>query len=162
MPSSVSTLANAVRIERLSDDEDVDITDDLSEDERADTKTEVCGPEQQKETEFQPESPREEQTEVSLIGAECSHETEDQLYHSSPSLQSPQSSPPLVCTEEHGTTDKHEKAVKTGTSQEQKADAEGGQNCQCDISAQTDPSGEADRDTTGNPHRLFLIIICTI
>ncbi|XP_037530784.1 histone H2A deubiquitinase MYSM1 [Nematolebias whitei] len=148
IPSSVSSLANAVRIERLSDDEDVDITDDLNEDERADTKTEVCGPEQQKGTECQPESPREEQTEVSLTGAECSHETEDQLYNSSPSLQSPQSSPPLVCTEEHGTSDKHEKVVKTGNSEEQKTDAEGGQNSQCDISAQTDPSGEAHCDTT--------------
>lgn len=148
MPSSASTLANAVRIERLSDDEDVDITDDLSEDERADTKTEVCGPEQQRETEIRSESPREEQTEVSPTG-----ETEDQIYNSSLSLPSPQSSSPLVCTEEHGKTDQHEKDVKTGNYQEQKTEAEGGQHSQSDISAQTDPSGEADGDATGNPDR---------
>ncbi|XP_017284222.1 histone H2A deubiquitinase MYSM1 isoform X2 [Kryptolebias marmoratus] len=49
-PSSASTLTNAVRIERLSDDEDVDITDDLSDDEGADTKREECGKTENDET----------------------------------------------------------------------------------------------------------------
>uniref|UniRef100_A0A3B5LL07 Myb-like, SWIRM and MPN domain-containing protein 1 n=1 Tax=Xiphophorus couchianus TaxID=32473 RepID=A0A3B5LL07_9TELE len=44
------TMTNAVRIERLSDDEDVDITDDLSEGEGEDIKTELSGPKDRKTT----------------------------------------------------------------------------------------------------------------
>uniref|UniRef100_A0A3P8SZI1 Myb-like, SWIRM and MPN domain-containing protein 1 n=1 Tax=Amphiprion percula TaxID=161767 RepID=A0A3P8SZI1_AMPPE len=71
--SHASTLANAVRIEKLSDDEDedVDITDDLSDDEGADDKpqvglkTEFCGPEEQTEAEIQTARATKEENEES-------------------------------------------------------------------------------------------------
>uniref|UniRef100_A0A3Q4I458 Myb-like, SWIRM and MPN domain-containing protein 1 n=1 Tax=Neolamprologus brichardi TaxID=32507 RepID=A0A3Q4I458_NEOBR len=78
--SQVSTLANAVRIEKLSDDEDedVDITDDLSDDEegnkpQAVLSSDFCGPEEK--TDSGSQSPTEEH--VSLSGVESIHETKE-------------------------------------------------------------------------------------
>lgn len=148
-PSTMSFLANAVRIERLSDDEDVDITDDLSEDEGADNKAEGYGPQQQTETGTQPESPSEEQTEPGLTWTE----SQDQ---SSPSLQTHHSSSSLVCTEEAAKTEKDEKILE-----HQRTDAEDDGSSQDDVSAQTDPLGGADCDTTGEPrlHGSYFIFI---
>uniref|UniRef100_A0A3Q0S3U8 Myb-like, SWIRM and MPN domain-containing protein 1 n=1 Tax=Amphilophus citrinellus TaxID=61819 RepID=A0A3Q0S3U8_AMPCI len=79
----VSTLTNAVRIEKLSDDEDedVDITDDLSDDEgdghkpQAVLNSDFCGPEEETESGIQ--SLTEEHKHVSLSGVESLHEPKD-------------------------------------------------------------------------------------
>uniref|UniRef100_A0A3P8PRC3 Myb-like, SWIRM and MPN domain-containing protein 1 n=1 Tax=Astatotilapia calliptera TaxID=8154 RepID=A0A3P8PRC3_ASTCA len=88
--SQVSTLANAVRIEKLSDDEDedVDITDDLSDDEegnkpQAVLSSDFCGPEEK--TDSGSQSPTEEH--VSLSGVESIHETKEKPSHTSLSPQ---------------------------------------------------------------------------
>ncbi|KAI4828763.1 hypothetical protein KUCAC02_022839 [Chaenocephalus aceratus] len=87
--SHASMLTNTVRIERLSDEEDeeVDITDDLSEDGDAKPqvviKTEICEPEQPQSSEIQKDS--EEQNHLT--------ETRDQPSPRSLSPQSPQLSP---------------------------------------------------------------------
>uniref|UniRef100_A0AAX7VPK4 Myb-like, SWIRM and MPN domain-containing protein 1 n=1 Tax=Astatotilapia calliptera TaxID=8154 RepID=A0AAX7VPK4_ASTCA len=93
--SQVSTLANAVRIEKLSDDEDedVDITDDLSDDEegnkpQAVLSSDFCGPEEK--TDSGSQSPTEEH--VSLSGVESIHETKEKPSHTSLSPQSLQPS----------------------------------------------------------------------
>ncbi|KAK5907317.1 hypothetical protein CesoFtcFv8_005183 [Champsocephalus esox] len=87
--SHASMLTNTVRIERLSDEEDeeVDITDDLSEDGDAKPqvviKTEICDPEQPQSSEIQKDS--EEQNHLT--------ETREQPSPRSLSPQSPQLSP---------------------------------------------------------------------
>ncbi|XP_008275647.1 histone H2A deubiquitinase MYSM1 [Stegastes partitus] len=119
--SHVSTLANAVRIEKLSDDEDedVDITDDLSDDEGADEKPQIglkaefCGPEEQTEAEIQTGDAKEEENEEGVTGVESIHETKDQPKQSALSPQSPQPSSSLLCSEEPGVTIKDDKANKT-------------------------------------------------
>ncbi|XP_068599663.1 histone H2A deubiquitinase MYSM1 [Brachionichthys hirsutus] len=96
--SCASSLANAVRIEKLSDDEDeeIDITDDLSDDGDGENKlrnvvkSELCESEQLTASDIQTENPTEGQNNGSLA------ETKDQLSHTSTSLQSlrPSSSVP--------------------------------------------------------------------
>ncbi|XP_078141873.1 histone H2A deubiquitinase MYSM1 [Centroberyx gerrardi] len=125
--SHASALANAVRIEKLSDDEDeeVDITDDLSDDgeegdkPQAVLKTESCSSEQLAETETQTDSPIQGQntqvepikTEDGLALVESSHgkSTKDQPSHSTPSPPSHQPLSPLLCSEEPGVTRLDEK-----------------------------------------------------
>uniref|UniRef100_A0A3P8T1D7 Myb-like, SWIRM and MPN domain-containing protein 1 n=1 Tax=Amphiprion percula TaxID=161767 RepID=A0A3P8T1D7_AMPPE len=110
--SHASTLANAVRIEKLSDDEDedVDITDDLSDDEGADDKpqvglkTEFCGPEEQTEAEIQTARATKEENEESSSDVESIHETKNQPRPSSLSPQSSQPSSSILRSEEHGVT----------------------------------------------------------
>uniref|UniRef100_A0A3Q4I453 Myb-like, SWIRM and MPN domain-containing protein 1 n=1 Tax=Neolamprologus brichardi TaxID=32507 RepID=A0A3Q4I453_NEOBR len=114
--SQVSTLANAVRIEKLSDDEDedVDITDDLSDDEegnkpQAVLSSDFCGPEEK--TDSGSQSPTEEH--VSLSGVESIHETKEKPSHSSLSPQSLQPSSFPGCSEDPGVTERDEKVNKT-------------------------------------------------
>uniref|UniRef100_A0A2I4CTH1 Myb-like, SWIRM and MPN domain-containing protein 1 n=1 Tax=Austrofundulus limnaeus TaxID=52670 RepID=A0A2I4CTH1_AUSLI len=132
-PSSVSFLDNAVRIEGLSDDEDVDITDDLSEDEGADT-----GPQQQTDAGTEPDSPSEEQTEPGLAWTE----SQDQ---SSP-LQTPQSLSSMVCTEEAGKPEQDETVLEDddaddGGSSQDDADPPGAAECE-----PTDSVGKTEED----------------
>ncbi|XP_032429007.1 histone H2A deubiquitinase MYSM1 isoform X1 [Xiphophorus hellerii] len=101
------TMTNAVRIERLSDDEDVDITDDLSEGEGEDIKTELSGPAGQPET----HATAEEQKELTV--SESIHETKHRPCLSSLSEQSPPSSFNLFCAEEDRKTTSDENVVKT-------------------------------------------------
>ncbi|XP_014875974.1 histone H2A deubiquitinase MYSM1 isoform X1 [Poecilia latipinna] len=101
------TMTNAVRIERLSDDEDVDITDDLSEGEGEDMKIEPSGPAGQPQT----DAAAEEQKEPTM--SEGIHETKHRPCPSSPSEQSPPSSFNLFCAEEDRKTTSDENLVKT-------------------------------------------------
>uniref|UniRef100_A0A8D0ACF6 Myb-like, SWIRM and MPN domain-containing protein 1 n=1 Tax=Sander lucioperca TaxID=283035 RepID=A0A8D0ACF6_SANLU len=99
--SRASSLTNTVRIEKLSDDEneEVDITDDLSDDGDGDgddepqavVKTEFCEPEQLAGTEVQTDT--EEQKEAGLT------ETRDQPSHTSLFPQSTRPSSPLPSLE---------------------------------------------------------------
>lgn len=110
--SHASAPTNTVRIEKLSDDEneEVDITDDLSNDGDGDhkpqvvLKTEFGEPEQLKGIESQTDSPTEEQKEAGLT------ETMDQRSHFLPSPQSPRPSSSLPCSEKTGVTGLDEKA----------------------------------------------------
>ncbi|KAM9848665.1 histone H2A deubiquitinase MYSM1 [Aulostomus maculatus] len=89
--SHASTLVNTVRIERLSEDEEVDITDDLNDDGESEDK------DQQTEAQIQRKSPSEELREVPA-------DSEDQQACSSPKSPQPASS----CYEEAGVTEQHE------------------------------------------------------
>lgn len=119
--SQVSTLTNAVRIEKLSDDEDedVDITDDLGDDEgeghkpQAVLDNDFCGPEEK--TESGTQSPREEHKHGSLSGIESIREPKDEPSYSSFSPQSlqPPSSPD--CSDDPGVTEQGEKVNKTAS-----------------------------------------------
>ncbi|XP_029286452.1 histone H2A deubiquitinase MYSM1 isoform X2 [Cottoperca gobio] len=150
--SHASTLANTVRIEKLSDEEDeeVDITDDLSEDGDGDIKpqavikTEFCEPEQLPSTEIQTDT--EEQKEAGLT------EKEEQPSHTSLSPQSPQPSSSLPCSEKAGVTGRGEKADERAsqagahTNSEQMTDDNEGQS-----TAQTGQLEEACGDGTESP-----------
>ncbi|XP_032380745.1 histone H2A deubiquitinase MYSM1 isoform X1 [Etheostoma spectabile] len=150
--SRASSLTNTVRIEKLSDDEneEVDITDDLSDDGDGDAepqavlKAEFCEPEQLAGTEIQADT--EEQNEAGLT------ETRDQPSHTSLFPQSPQSSSPLPSLEKTSVTGLDEKSNKRAskdfqawaqTDSEQMTDENGGQSSQFDSSAQTGPQEEA-------------------
>ncbi|XP_023194662.1 histone H2A deubiquitinase MYSM1 isoform X2 [Xiphophorus maculatus] len=100
------TMTNAVRIERLSDDEDVDITDDLSEGEGEDIKTELSGP-------AGPETHATAEEQKELTVSESIHETKRRPCLSSLSEQSPPSSFNLFCAEEDRKTTSDENVVKT-------------------------------------------------
>uniref|UniRef100_A0A1A7WZ65 Myb-like, SWIRM and MPN domain-containing protein 1 n=1 Tax=Iconisemion striatum TaxID=60296 RepID=A0A1A7WZ65_9TELE len=121
-PGCASVLSNAVRIERLSDDEDVDITDDQSEDEGRDVQTGFC----------EPEEPKEEPTESDLSEGENVDETEDQPCQSSLTLQSPQGFSDLVCIDEDENLRINE-VIKTEIPPEETAETNGGQSSLCDV-----------------------------
>lgn len=161
--SHASALTNAVRIEKLSDEEDeeVDITDDLSDDgdgddkPRAGLKTELCEPVQLAGAEIQADSPAEEQPEAGLT------ETKDQPGHTSLSPRSPQPSSSLPCSETTGVTVLHEKgnegvflppkSFQAGAqveSEEVTGENEG-QSSQSESSARTGQLEEACSDATG-------------
>ncbi|KAM4574525.1 histone H2A deubiquitinase MYSM1 isoform 2-T2 [Fundulus diaphanus] len=106
-----STMINTVRIERLSDDEDVDITDDLSEGEGEDTKSEFSGPAAQPETETRTEWPREEQKEPTQL--ESINEAKDQPCLSSPTGKSPPSAFIFFSTKEDEKTSSDEDVLET-------------------------------------------------
>ncbi|XP_033478664.2 histone H2A deubiquitinase MYSM1 [Epinephelus lanceolatus] len=153
--SHVSTLSNTVRIEKLSDEEDeeVDITDDLSDDGEGDSKlqtvvkTELCEPEKITGTEFQTDA--DEQKEAGLI------ETKDQPSHTTLSPQSPQPSSCLPSS-----TGPDEKGIErvllppknfqsgAQTDSEQMDDENEDQSSQCESSAQTGQLEEACSDDT--------------
>uniref|UniRef100_A0AAQ5XPR4 Myb-like, SWIRM and MPN domain-containing protein 1 n=1 Tax=Amphiprion ocellaris TaxID=80972 RepID=A0AAQ5XPR4_AMPOC len=164
--SHASTLANAVRIEKLSDDEDedVDITDDLSDDKGADDKpqvglkTEFCGPEEQTEAEIQTARATKEENEESSSDVVSIHETKNQPRPSSLSPQSSQPSSSILRSEEHGVTGVDEKANKTvsvfpespqtqsQTDCKLMTDANQDQSSQCEISPWTDQLEDAYSD----------------
>ncbi|XP_076009318.1 histone H2A deubiquitinase MYSM1 [Genypterus blacodes] len=103
--SQASTLANAVRIEKLSDDEDeeVDITDDLSDDggdKRQEVKTEACSPGQQIDTQMETDRPRHTHVDTMKEEADLSGtEIDPEPSVSSLSPQSPQPSSAPACSE---------------------------------------------------------------
>lgn len=147
--SVASTLANTVRIEKLSDEEDeeVDITDDLSDDGHCNNKpikTEFCEPELLTGSGIQTETPTEEQKEADLT------ETKHQ-----PCLQSlpPMSSP--LCSEKTGVTELDERGDKGVSPPPKDVQAElrtnenEGQSSQSESSAQTGQLEEACDDATG-------------
>ncbi|XP_061594057.1 histone H2A deubiquitinase MYSM1 [Cololabis saira] len=164
-PSHSSALTNAVRIERLSDDEDVDITDDLSEDEGADdqtqivVKTEFQRPDGQTETGIQTESLSEEQNEAGQRVEEKTHDTEYQPSQSSPS----QPSSSLVCTDlgEVGLNEKASEkecvfpeSPQTQSQRESKEiDADEGRSWQCDTTPQAGPGDEAYCGSMDSPDK---------
>ncbi|XP_024117593.1 histone H2A deubiquitinase MYSM1 [Oryzias melastigma] len=152
IPSEASTLANAVRIEKLSDDEDVDITDDLSEDEatdvktQAEPKTELLGSEEQVKGEIQTEKSSQEPEKT------AQNETESiwnavQSHRKSFCPQSRDASSSGVCAEENRETRLHHNISKTGqifpgsfqtqTGFKQVTGDLQDQSCQCDLIAQT-------------------------
>lgn len=95
--AQLSTPTNTVRIEKLSDEEneEVDITDDLSNDEDGEHKPQVCQVAEVGEAgvESPTDSPAEEQREAGLT------ETLDTQSHALPSAQDPQPSSSLSCSE---------------------------------------------------------------
>lgn len=103
-PTSVqlSTPTNTVRIEKLSDEEneEVDITDDLSNDEDGEKKPRVFQTVGVGEAavETLTDSPAEEQKEAGVT------ETMDTQSHALPSSQNPQPSSSLSCSEKIGVT----------------------------------------------------------
>ncbi|XP_076583037.1 histone H2A deubiquitinase MYSM1 [Chaetodon auriga] len=147
--SRVSTLANAVRIEKLSDEEDeeVDITDDLSDDGDQDDK-----PQAVLKSEFR--EPKQltdtgEQKEAGLTG------TKDQPGRTSPSLHSPQPSSSLPCSEKTGLGESGiervsppPKQLQEGAQTASEAEEDEGQSSQSESSAQTGQLEEACRDGT--------------
>ncbi|KAA8589853.1 hypothetical protein FQN60_013218 [Etheostoma spectabile] len=158
--SRASSLTNTVRIEKLSDDEneEVDITDDLSDDGDGDAepqavlKAEFCEPEQLAGTEIQADT--EEQNEAGLT------ETRDQPSHTSLFPQSPQSSSPLPSLEKTSVTGLDEKSNKRAskdfqawaqTDSEQMTDENGGQSSQFDSSAQTDTADNTEQSAADRP-----------
>lgn len=156
--SQASTLTNTVRIEKLSDEEDeeVDITDDLSDDGEGDCKppavlkTEPCEPEQLTGTEIQPDT--EEQKEADLT------ETKDQPGRTSLNPQSPEPSSSFPCSEKTGVLDEKvslpPKILQTEapTDSEQMTDENEGQSSQSESSAQTGQLEEGCSDGTGKTH----------
>lgn len=156
--SRASTLANTVRIEKLSDEEDeeVDITDGLSDDGDYDDKpqavleTESCEPEQLAGTETQTDTGEQREADPT--------ETKDQPSSTLPSPLSPQPSSSLPCSEKTGVTGLDERGVERGspppkqlqeaaqTDSEQMAEENKGQS---ESSAQTGQLEEACGDGTG-------------
>ncbi|KAG7514675.1 histone H2A deubiquitinase MYSM1 isoform X1 [Solea senegalensis] len=108
--SHASTTDNTIRIEKLSDgeDEDVDITDDLSDDEDTEEKLQAWNetePEQQTNPETQTENLTGEQEEEVHGG----QETKDSYsLNISPPPQTPQPSSSVPSTEEHADTKEDE------------------------------------------------------
>lgn len=159
--SQASTLANTVRIEKLSDEEDeeVDITDDLSDDGDYDDKpkpvlkTGFCEPEQLTGTEIETDTGK--QKEAGLT------ETKDQPNCISPSPHSPQPSSSLPCSEKTVVTGLDERGVERGspppkklqegaqTASEQMAEENEDQSSQSESSAQTGQLEDACSDGTG-------------
>ncbi|XP_070817719.1 histone H2A deubiquitinase MYSM1 isoform X2 [Chaetodon trifascialis] len=149
--SRVSTLANAVRIEKLSDEEDeeVDITDDLSDEgddddkPQAVLKSEFCEPEQLTGTG--------EQKEAGLTG------TKDQPDRTSSSPHRPQPSSSLPCSEKTGLDERGDERVSpppkqlqegAQTASEEMAEEDEGQSSHSESSAQTGELEEASVDGT--------------
>ncbi|XP_059196799.1 histone H2A deubiquitinase MYSM1 [Centropristis striata] len=149
--SHASTLTNTVRIEKLSDEEneEVDITDDLSSDEDGDKpqaviKTEFFEPKQPTDPEIQ--SDTEEQEEAGLTGRPS---------HNSMSPQRPRASSSLPSSEKSGVTGLEEKGneraslplknLQTGaqTDPEQMTDRNEEQSSRSESSAQTGQPEEA-------------------
>lgn len=155
--SGVSSLANAVRIEKLSDDEneEIDITDDLSDDgdngdnPQAVVKDELCDSEQLSASAIQTDIPTEEQKKASLAKAKT------QLSHSSPSPQSPHPSSSLACPEKTCVTELDEKVSlapnQSGTPRDLQPLAKENESpsSQYESSALTVPLEEACSDGTG-------------
>ncbi|MEQ2204332.1 hypothetical protein XENOCAPTIV_011545 [Xenoophorus captivus] len=148
-------MINTVRIERLSDDEDVDITDDLSEGEGGDIITEFSGPagQPEAETETPTERPTEEQKDLTLL--ESINETTEQPCQRSPSGQSPPSAFMFFSPEEVGKTTSDENVLKTEHPEiEAQTDSKVTTNCNnyqsshCDTSAHTGQLTEACHDFT--------------
>ncbi|XP_062251306.1 histone H2A deubiquitinase MYSM1 isoform X2 [Platichthys flesus] len=109
--SHASSLVNTVRIEKLSDgeDEDVDITDDLSDDEDDKPHTGIkTEPEQQTGTEIQIDSSEGEKEESDEDEVESTQETKDQHSHISPFPRSLQSSSSFPFSEEPVVTEQDE------------------------------------------------------
>lgn len=152
IPSEASTLANAVRIEKLSDDEDVDITDDLSEDEatdvktQAEPKTELLGSEEQVKGEIQTEKSSQEPEKTAQNESESIWNAV-QSHRKSFCPQSRDASSSGVCAEENRETRLHHNISKTGqifpgsfqtqTGFKQVTGDLQDQSCQCDLIAQT-------------------------
>lgn len=153
-------MTNAVRIERLSDDEDVDITDDPSEGEGEDIKSEFSGP---PEADASAERPTEEQKEPTVL--ESISETKDQPCLSSPPQQIPPSTFKVICSEEDEKTASDEKDVKTHYAEiESQAHSKlttgpsNDQSSNCDASTLTGQLMEGCQDSTGNPRRGFVCV----
>lgn len=165
--SLVNIVTNTVRIEKLSDDEDedVDITDDLSDDENAEdkqqtvVKTEFCEAEELTGTEMPTDNPTDEQK------VEGQEETKDQHSHILlPPAQSPPSSSSLPCSEECGVSGLDEKSDQTEscilknlqavaqTDSKQITDMNEAQSSQSESSAETGQLEEACRDGSGTNH----------
>lgn len=165
--SHASTLANAVRIEKLSDEEDeeVDITDGLSDDDgdsgdkpQAALKHEFREPERPTDTEIQTDTPAGDQKQAGLT------ETEDQTSHTALSLQSPQSLSSCPCSGKTGVTgldekgdervSLHPKSLQAGAQKDsdQMTDENEDQSSQSESSAQTGQLEEAGSDDTGKAH----------
>ncbi|XP_038572352.1 histone H2A deubiquitinase MYSM1 [Micropterus salmoides] len=163
--SHASTLANAVRIEKLSDEEDeeVDITDGLSDDDgdsgdkpQAALKHEFREPERPTDTEIQTDTPAGDQKQAGLT------ETEDQTSHTALSLQSPQSLSSCPCSGKTGVTgldekgdervSLHPKSLQAGAQKDsdQMTDENEDQSSQSESSAQTGQLEEAGSDDTDN------------
>lgn len=155
--SHASTLANTVRIEKLSDDEDedVDITDDLSDDEEAEgkpqtvLKTEVCG--QEVETEMQADQFTEEQEDLSEAESNC--QIKDLPSHSSLPVLSPQVSSSLACPGVDALDEDINRTVSTlpeNIQTQNQDDTNKDQSSQCEVAAQTGQHEEAYPNEKGN------------
>ncbi|XP_054458779.1 histone H2A deubiquitinase MYSM1 [Anoplopoma fimbria] len=166
--SQALTLTNAVRIEKLSDEEDeeVDITDDVSADDGddggddkppAELRSDLCEPERLKTDEIQTDA--EEQKEAGGT------ETKDQDNHTSPSPQSPRPSSSLPPSEETGMTGLVEKSnekaplppknLQTAAQRdsEQMTDDNEDQSSQSESPAQTGQLEEASSDDTDSAEK---------
>lgn len=167
--SLVNAVTNAVRIERLSDDEDedVDITDDLSDDGEADSKpqavvkTEVFEAEQLTGTEVQASGPRDEQREGGRNGKK-----DHRSHISLPPAQHPQSLSSLPCSEECGVPELDKKSHQmdecvlkklqagAGTDSKRMTDTNEGLCSPSESSAETGDLIEACSQSTGTNHTL--------
>lgn len=156
--SHTPTLTNTVRIEKLSDDEDedVDITDDLSDQgdtgdkSQAELKCESCEPEETPGSQAQTLSPSEEQGEAGPCEGEMTEKTEDRRSCDSPSPPHHQHSPSFLCsTEPNKTASCLLETSETGAQTHLRQIKDEGQSCQPESSAQPE---EACSDGTGTPH----------
>ncbi|XP_038162854.1 histone H2A deubiquitinase MYSM1 isoform X2 [Cyprinodon tularosa] len=152
-----STMINTVRIERLSDDEDVDITDDLSDTDGEDMKSEISGAAKTPEAETRTEGPTEQQKETTLL--ENIREMKDQPCRSSSSVQSP---PPSVisCTEEEDKPTSNEDVLKTEhpgiEAEKDSADDSDDQSSQCETSIPAGQPSVASYDSTDSAENIVI------
>lgn len=143
------SVTNAVHIERLSDDEDVDITDDPSEGEGEPIKTEFSGP---LEADTSAQRPTEEQKEPTVL--ESISETKHQPCLCSPSQQSPPSSFKVICTEEDEKMASDEDVKTQYPETESQSDSKlttnpsNDQSCHCVASTHTGQLMEGCHDST--------------
>ncbi|XP_039984557.1 histone H2A deubiquitinase MYSM1 isoform X2 [Xiphias gladius] len=172
--SHASTLANTVRIEKLSDDEDedVDITDDLSDEGNAGDKSQAllktgfCEPEQPTGSEIQRDSPRGEQKEAGQAEVESTQEKKGQHSHISLSPPSQQPSSKFPCLEEPVVTELDNtvppllKSPRTGTQKDSKQmnDEYEVQSSQSESSGQTGQLEEACSDGTDSADKMEQIL----
>ncbi|XP_015251209.1 PREDICTED: histone H2A deubiquitinase MYSM1 [Cyprinodon variegatus] len=152
-----STMINTVRIERLSDDEDVDITDDLSDTDGEDMKSEISAAAKTPEAETQTERLTEQQKETTLL--ENIREMKDHPCLSSSSVQSP---PPSVisCTEEEDKPTSNEDVLKTEhpgiEAEKDSADHSDDQSSQCETSMPAGQPSAASYDSTDSAENIII------
>ncbi|KAM9762755.1 histone H2A deubiquitinase MYSM1 [Menidia menidia] len=155
-PSAAPTAANTVRIERLSDDEDVDITDDPSEEgegagdgTRAGAKAERSDPDEQTLTGGRAESPSQWEREANLGEEDTPDDTNDQS-PLSPEQSPGRSTSSVVTPEESELNRRDEETGKADSGFSNNPQTPDPQDPQDPSSRETDQPDEATYPDTGS------------
>ncbi|KAG7228844.1 hypothetical protein INR49_008622 [Caranx melampygus] len=162
--SHTSTLTNAVRIEKLSDDEDedVDITDDLSDQgdtgdkSQAELKSDLCEPEETPGSQAQTLSPSEEQGEAGPSEGEITQQTEDRRSRDSQSPPHHQHSSSFPCSKEPDeTVSPLLETSETGAQTHSRQMKDEGQSCQPESSAQLEEACSDGTDSADKTEQIL-------